>query len=439
MIIKGGNNNLRDILVGKGLVIGIVILFVGMSVFPSTANPMEKTFIQSSRGKTLYVGGTGEGNYTKIQDAINDAFDGDTVFVYDRLSPYYELLSIDKPINLIGENRDSTVIDADFKGSAVTIQSDHVTVSGFTLKNCKLGDEWRYNVVHIVDSENVVIKDNKISNGYGEHGVDYNAGVLLESSSNNLIQDNILFTEKERRLSFGVMIHNDANYNNISENEIFGVWFGIGIWSHSGYDNCDDNILYGNYIHNNDVGIEIGDNKNKIINNIVTDNENVGIRIGTNHDNTISGNTVTDNGNGREFDAGIRLSISSNTHVSDNHISNNNPTGIYISGGDPDVGGKSNSISDNDISNNKILGIYITGSYDNAINRNNIIGHKRNAYFEISYPLKHKNTWDNNYWSGHILPGIFPKIIFGIGYFFIFSFPWINIDWNPAKEPYDIP
>jgi hypothetical protein len=42
------------------------------------------------RGKTLYVGGDGDGNYTRIQDAIDNASDEDTVFVYDDSSPYYE-------------------------------------------------------------------------------------------------------------------------------------------------------------------------------------------------------------------------------------------------------------------------------------------------------------------------------------------------------------
>jgi hypothetical protein len=44
----------------------------------------------------LYVGGTGEGNYSRIQDAIDDAVDGDTVFVYDDSSPYYEHIRINK-------------------------------------------------------------------------------------------------------------------------------------------------------------------------------------------------------------------------------------------------------------------------------------------------------------------------------------------------------
>jgi hypothetical protein len=48
----------------------------------------------------LYVDGSGLGNYTKIQDAIDDSSDEDTLFVYDDLSPYYENLIIDKQIHL---------------------------------------------------------------------------------------------------------------------------------------------------------------------------------------------------------------------------------------------------------------------------------------------------------------------------------------------------
>jgi hypothetical protein len=70
----------------------------------------ERFLMQASKGKTLYVGGSGPGNYTKIQDAIDDASDGDTVFVYDDSSPYYKNMVIDKKINLTGEHRETTVI-----------------------------------------------------------------------------------------------------------------------------------------------------------------------------------------------------------------------------------------------------------------------------------------------------------------------------------------
>ena len=59
-------------------------------------------------GVTRFVGGSGPGNYTSIQDAINDSSDGDIVFVYT--GTYYESLIVDKAIHLLRENKYSTVI-----------------------------------------------------------------------------------------------------------------------------------------------------------------------------------------------------------------------------------------------------------------------------------------------------------------------------------------
>jgi hypothetical protein len=43
--------------------------------------------------------------------------------------------------------------------------------------------------------------------------------------------------------------------------------------------------------------------------------------------------------------------------------------------------------------------------------------------------------WNHNYWNR---PRILPKIIFGKIELKFTSIPLINIDWRPAKEPYDI-
>ena len=42
----------------------------------------EKSLHQNYYEKILYVGGTGPDNYTLIQDAINNASEGDFIFVY---------------------------------------------------------------------------------------------------------------------------------------------------------------------------------------------------------------------------------------------------------------------------------------------------------------------------------------------------------------------
>ncbi|UCF07628.1 MAG: MBL fold metallo-hydrolase [Thermoplasmata archaeon] len=85
--------------------------------------------------KVLYVGGTGPENYTLIQDAINDAVDGDTVYVFDDSAPYYEHVVVNRSINLTGEDRDTTIIDGGGSGDVVTVVSNWVNMSGFTVRN----------------------------------------------------------------------------------------------------------------------------------------------------------------------------------------------------------------------------------------------------------------------------------------------------------------
>ena len=72
------------------------------------------------------------------------------------------------------------------------------------------------------------------------------------------------------------------------------------------------------------------------------------------------------------------------------------------------------------------------------IKNNNFKGNILHAQFDDSL----FNTWEGNYWGRSRL---FPKFIFGMLCIIppdLYSeglyIPWVNIDWNPAKEPYDI-
>jgi nitrous oxidase accessory protein NosD len=82
---------------------------------------------------TLYVGGGGGNNYTSIQGAIDAAIPGDTIYVFDDSSPYNENVIVNKSVNLIGENKDTTVIYGGSSGARVRIESDWVNISGFTV------------------------------------------------------------------------------------------------------------------------------------------------------------------------------------------------------------------------------------------------------------------------------------------------------------------
>lgn len=86
----------------KWFTVGIILLFVGTCTIPAIAHNTEK-ILPASRG-WLYVGGSGPGNYSRIQDAIDDANYGDTVFAYAGI--YYENITIYHMITVLGENKE---------------------------------------------------------------------------------------------------------------------------------------------------------------------------------------------------------------------------------------------------------------------------------------------------------------------------------------------
>ena len=86
--------------------------------------------IVKAQSKTLTV----PDSYPTIQSAINHANAGDTVFVKQGL--YNETLVIDKAISLIGENENSTIINAQkAHAQVILIESSNVVVANFTLGN----------------------------------------------------------------------------------------------------------------------------------------------------------------------------------------------------------------------------------------------------------------------------------------------------------------
>ena len=84
-----------------------------------------------SSGRTLYVGGSGPNNYTSIQEAINDANDGDKIFVYPGI--YVENVIVDKSIKIIGKERNATIIDGGEEGNVVSMICDGVEIRNFTV------------------------------------------------------------------------------------------------------------------------------------------------------------------------------------------------------------------------------------------------------------------------------------------------------------------
>ena len=340
------------------------------------------------------------------------------MFVYDDSSPYYEQVLIKKTINLVGENKHTTVIDAQHKDTTVEISdADNCLVSGFTIQNCmSSGTEYQLAVVEIFRSDYVIIRNNILTIGDTPMG-DWTCAVELDNCMYCKIQDNTMFKDEYKGSTDGIVLHEGSSHNTISGNDISNYTEGICTYGGSN----SNNVIVGNHIHHNLFGIEIsGDTHTEILNSRIEYNEAKGIDNEEAHNTTISGNIISYNGMGEEFDCGIMLYWNTRSnYISDNIISYNNPTGIYM----------------------------LTG-VDNVVTRNNFIDNwgdsdtpKRwwgNAYF--NYELKqwrfHRlNCWRRNYWSDSF--GILPKVIRGDLEFFFFI-PWFEFDWRPKIIPYNI-
>jgi nitrous oxidase accessory protein len=265
-------------LIKKLLAFAVIILFVYLCITPSFAvDNVKKTSVPVSSGNTFYVGGSGPGNYTRIQDAIDNATDGDTVFVYDDSSPYYENVFVNKSLTLRGEDKNTTIIDG-VGDVGFNITNNDTFINGFTIKNCAFGISLLYNKIEI---SNITISNNTIYNcGHG---------ILLVNSTNTYILSNIIFNNLGNSIFIqkcnNSHVKNNLFYNN-SQN-------GITIKRSS---NCS---IFSNNIYSNlDLGISIIDSSqnNSVSRNNINNNSDKGIYVDeSSSNNSFYHNNFVDN------------------------------------------------------------------------------------------------------------------------------------------------
>jgi parallel beta-helix repeat protein len=185
-------------------------------------------------------------NYPTIQEAINNASSGDTIFV--RKGIYTENIVINKSITLIGEDRESTIIDGGATGNVISIKASNVTINGFTIRNF-VG----YGIF-IERFGNILISNNNITGNY--------IGVQITSSSGNQIYENIISANY-----IGIQLFyssGNAIYRNVISSNADGIdayYYSVG------------NIFYENAINSNNWGVYLSPYSN---NNVFYHNNFVG-------------------------------------------------------------------------------------------------------------------------------------------------------------------
>jgi parallel beta-helix repeat protein len=264
------------------LALGIILLFIGMSISSSTGFTVREQSTIPLNGKTLYVGGSGPGNYTKIQDAINDASGGDTVYVFN--GTYYENINVTKSINLIGEDRKTTIINGSENKEIVKITSDNVSINGFMINgNSKNG-------LKIISSKNIVSNNifsnclysirlyDSFNNEIFQNIIDNNSiGIELSTSSTNKIYNNFISNNRNGILVWYSSLNNHIKNNSIESNQQLGVRLSTTSATVSGnsFSNNSEGLLLcycsENLIKNN-CFINDGLNVHKSYRNIVENN-----------------------------------------------------------------------------------------------------------------------------------------------------------------------
>jgi parallel beta-helix repeat protein len=199
--------------------------------------------------RTWTVDDNGPANFTNIQEAINNASSGDTIFVH--MGTYYEHVVINKTITLVGEDNNFTIIDGYETDNVIYIRANNVTIKGFTVRKSGM---YLYTGILVDHSTGNVIINNKIIYNY--------EGISLLYSSSNVVCDNtissncdgiFLYYSSNNVVSGNVILHNDldgmslyySSNNVVCGNTILSNYHGINLGLSS-----DNNTIYHNNFNN---------------------------------------------------------------------------------------------------------------------------------------------------------------------------------------------
>ncbi len=270
-----------------------------------------------------------------------------------------------------------------------------------------------YSQVIIVECSNVTIEhisylklDDSILIGYSSNlSIQNNTdcSFYMQNVTNCLIKDNY---------QISISINGNCHHLFLENNTLNHSNIYIDLYSH--------NItIVDNVINDGSEGLKLFGSYIEVKNNQISNCSSKGISL-SGSNNNIENNIIINNKNGIYLD-----DYSMNNIIARNVITKNN-RGIIL-------GHKSiikqpyyTQILNNIIQSNQI-GIKLVDVRYTEILKNTFIQNENDAVFDSSF----YSRWDQNYWNS---PRLFPKIIHGS----VSVIPWINIDWHPAKEPYEI-
>ncbi len=255
-------------------------------------------------------------DFPTIQEAINNATDGDQVFVFN--GTYHENVVLNKTIMLVGEDRAITTIDGSGGSSGIYVSSNDVSITGFTIRNSS-------SIVEVFSAGNCNLTGNTLTGG-----------------------------------SLGIYVVK-ATGASVTSNDISKTQVGVRL------EACSNSLIEGNNVTDNqDIGVYVMNSSETVVSsNFLARNINQGVLLNYSRGNTVEENSVANSG------AGVRLRYSDGNAVFDNNVTYDAAEGLsfYYS--------VNNLVNGNIITHNG-FGVKLSYSGNNTLRNNTIASNKYN-------------------------------------------------------------
>jgi uncharacterized protein (TIGR02145 family) len=188
-------------------------------------------------------------NFATIQEAIDYSIDGDTILV--SAGTYYENINFNgKNIAVIGEDRETTIIDGGGSGSVVKLNSGENSssiFSNFTIINGSAGSGGGL----YIENSNPIITNLDITNN---NGISSGGGIFIQYSSSVLTDINIISNTSAK--GAGICSDNSqAIFENINVLNNISSINGGGIDSYNSSDSINNSTISNNHSASNGGGV----------------------------------------------------------------------------------------------------------------------------------------------------------------------------------------
>ncbi|KKG07345.1 NosD domain-containing protein [Methanosarcina sp. 2.H.A.1B.4] len=213
----------------------------------------------SAAARRITVGSDDNKDFPSIQEAVNAAEAGDTVYVYNGL--YMENIYLDKEISVrsISGRPETNIVTAKNSHDHVFhVIANNVTISGFSINGA---NDTQKAGIYLENAQGILISNNNLSSN--------RLGIYLESSTTNMLNLNDV-SENEVGIFLNASQDNWIINNKVKMNRLEGIFL----------EASDENRLKGNLLHfNTEYGLMLSNSsKNLIYDNYFQNSENVGYK-----------------------------------------------------------------------------------------------------------------------------------------------------------------